>query len=183
VVAAATVPGRATRGWGQHQDTAAGTDPLRRTGTPSSRAGARGPAMLCHLPAAPASPGPGHSSLSAGMAPSRNPGLDGEVPFLLPPVIWPHPVAGPLQRLLPPRPVPAPRIPGAASHGPAWLSRPVIHPEPVPVPAERDVLQWFPKRRSRSPDVGLGGSPVPVPPSPRGGSRAGWGCRKPIPPL
>ena len=164
-------------GWGQHQDqdTGVGANPLgcTCTPTPSSRLGTLGPAMLCPLPVAPGSPRLSHRSLLMGMALSRDPWLDREVPFLLSRVISPHPVAGPLQRLLPPCPVPAPRIPGVASHGPAWLSGPVIHLKPVPVPAKPDSPQRFPKRPSRSPDVGLGGSPVPVSPSPRGGGRVG----------
>lgn len=85
----------------------AGANPLgcSCTPTPSSHPSAWGPAVLCHLPAAAESPRPGHHSLPVGTAPSRDPGLSGEVPLLLPPVVWLHPVAGPL----PPRPVPAPQ--------------------------------------------------------------------------
>lgn len=121
----------------------------------------------CHVlppPVAPVCPG---SPLPArGDGPGWHPGLDQEVPFLPPPVIWPHPVAGPLQHLLPPHPtVPTPRIPGAASHRPAWLSGSVSHPKLVPVPAEPDSAQRFPKSPSQSPDVW--GSPEVPSPSPR----------------
>lgn len=150
-VATVTVTGRAKTGG------STSTETRRFTPTPAAAPGAR---RVLLPPRGPRGQVPAPCSWARPRV--GLPGSAGRCRFSLwPPVIWPRILLRGRHILAPSRPVP-PNSQGGESRARLALGA-GDSPQTRPRPVEPDSARRFPKRPPRSPDVGLGGSPVPVP--------------------